>query len=195
MIQKISNNKVAILLLHEIYGINPFIEKISSEFKKEGFDVFSPNMLHRDFFTYSAASEAYQFFMKNVGFDYYKKIENLLIQLKLTYEKIYLIGFSVGATIAWQCCESGNCHGIICCYGSRIRDYLSLQPSCPTLLLFAEQDSFPVDNVIKQLSDKPPMQILKFPAKHSFIDEFSDSYHEKQAQKAKECIREFIKNN
>lgn len=195
MIQKISNNNVAVIILHEIYGINQFIEKISSAFHCDGFDVFTPNMLRKECFPYSAASEAYQYFIKHVGFDYYKEIENLLIHLKLTYEKIYLVGFSVGATIAWRCCERGTCHGIICCYGSRIRDYPSLQPSCPTLLLFAEQDSFHVSSVIKQLSDKPSIQILKFPASHGFIDEYSPSYHEKQAQKAKAYIRDFIKNN
>lgn len=192
--QKIRNNKTAVIILHEIYGINPFIEKISWEFKNEGFDVFSPNMLHRDFFPYSSASEAYEFFINKVGFDYYKEIEKLLIQIKPIYEKVYILGFSVGATIAWRCCESVHCHGIICCYGSRIRDFLSLQPSCPTMLLFAQQDSFDVDHVIKHLSAKPNIRILKFQASHGFLDEYGTSYHEKQAQKAKEYMKEFFKN-
>ncbi|MDD4844402.1 MAG: dienelactone hydrolase family protein [Anaerotignum sp.] len=193
MLQKISNHKTAIILLHEIYGLNQFVEKKATELHLQGFDVFCPNMLRRESFPYCKAQEAYQFFIENVGFDSWKEIIDLSAQLKLTYEKVYLLGFSVGATIAWRCCESSSCDGIVCCYGSRIRDYLSLQPSCPTLLLFAEEDSFDVPHVIKQLSDKPNVAIFQFQASHGFLDEYSYSYDPVQGQKAEAYIVDFIK--
>lgn len=193
MIRKIGNNKIAVIILHEIYGVNQFIEDICSEYNTQGFDVFCPNMIHRGFFAYSEAPEAYKFFTKNVGFDYFKNIQLLASQLKLIYEKIFIIGFSVGATIAWRCCESDTCDGIICCYGSRIRDYVSIQPSCPTLLLFAEEDKFHVSNLIKQLVEKPNVEVYKLKAGHGFMDQHSNYFNREQAQKAKEYIRKFMK--
>ncbi len=194
MLQKIRNHKTAVILLHEIYGLNQFVEKKATELNLQGFDVFCPNMLGRESFPYSKAQAAYQFFTENVGFDYQKEVTALSAQLKLTYNKVYLLGYSVGATIAWRCCEGSSYDGIICCYGSRIRDYLSLQPSCPTLLLFAEEDSFNVPYVIKQLSDKQNVDILRFQASHGFMDEFSSSYAPEQGQKAEAYIMDFIKN-
>lgn len=193
MIRRISNNKKAMIVLHEIYGINHFMEEICSEYHMQGFDVYCPNMLHRNCFTYLESSEAYQFFIDNVGFDYYKEVEDLAAQLKHTYDKVFVVGFSVGATIAWRCCMDGICDGIVCCYGSRIRDFLFLQPSCPTFLLFAEQDSFDVSNVIKQLFGKSNVEIHKVQASHGFMDQFSNSYKKEQMLKSKECIQAFLK--
>ncbi|KXL52854.1 dienelactone hydrolase family protein [Anaerotignum neopropionicum] len=193
MLQKISNHKTAIILLHEIYGINQFIETMSAKLNLQGFDVFCPNMLGRECFDYTQSHEAYEFFKKNVGFDYWKKVMVLSARLKLAYEKVYFIGFSVGATIAWRCCEGDSCDGIICCYGSRIRDYLSLRPSCPTLLLFAHEDSFDVEHVVKKLSDKPNIETFQFQASHGFMDQYTASYHQKHAKKAETYIRGFLK--
>jgi len=192
MIRRISNNKNAIIILHEIYGVNQFIEEISSEYHMQSFDIFCPNMLRRSCFTYLESSEAYKFFMDNVGFDFYQEVENLATQLKHAYEKVFIMGFSVGATIAWRCCMNSSCDGIICCYGSRIRDYLFLQPSCPTFLLFAEQDSFEVGTIINKLQEKPNVEIYKMQASHGFMDKYSNDYNQEQMTKSREYIRDFL---
>jgi dienelactone hydrolase len=109
------NYKNAMIILHEIYGINQFIEEQCLEYHNKGFDVYCSDMLQRKYFDYSEAAEAYQFFMDNVGFDYFNKVNTMIAQLKRTYDKVFLMGFSVGATIAWRCCENDFCDGIICC--------------------------------------------------------------------------------
>lgn len=58
-------------------------------------------MLSGNCFTYLESSEAYKYFMDKVGFDFYKKVEELAGKLKHTYDKVFIMGFSVGATIAW----------------------------------------------------------------------------------------------
>ena len=84
----------------------------------------------------------------------YKEISGFLNQLKDRYDNVFIIGFSVGATIGWMCCENPLCSGIVACYGSRIRDYTDMNPSCPTLLLFSKEDSFDVHGMVCQLQDK-----------------------------------------
>jgi len=192
MIKKISNNKKAVIILHEIYGANRFIEDVCSEYHMRGFDVFCPEMLRRKCFSYSEVSEAYHYFINEIGFDFYKEVEQLVEKIKFTYDKVFIIGFSVGATIAWRCCENIKCDGIICCYGSRIRDYLLLQPCCPVLLLFAEQDSFDVDKVIHKLLEKSDVETHKLKASHGFMDQYSRYYNMEQAQISREYIYDFF---
>jgi len=192
MIKKVSNNRKAVIILHEIYGTNSFIEEVCSEYHMMGFDVFCPEMLQRKCFSYSEAFEAYNYFVNRVGFDFYMEIEQLIEKIRLSYDKVFMIGFSVGATLAWRCCENLSCDGIICCYGSRIRNYLLLQPRCPVLLLFAAQDSFDVDSVIHMLQEKSNIEVHKLKANHGFMDLYSRNFNMEQARRAKEYISDFF---
>jgi dienelactone hydrolase len=187
-----NNSKIAVLVLHEIYGVNRFMDDVCKEYHRQGFDVFCPNLLRRECFSYSEVSEAYDYFRNEVGFEIYKEMEQLIKRLKLQYEQVFVVGFSVGATVAWRCCENLKCDGMICCYGSRIRDYLDLQPCCPVLLLFAEQDSFEVDRVISQLQRKLNVEIHKLKAHHGFLDPYSEYFEKEQTEISKKYITDFF---
>ncbi len=89
--------------------------------------------------------------------------------------------------IAWEQLLHGDavkilCDGIICCYGSRIRDYMDVIPKCPTLLVFAKYDSFDVDSISYQLSRKQNIQIEILDANHGFIDIYSNNYSDIQTK-------------
>jgi dienelactone hydrolase len=185
-------NKKAIIVLHEIYGINEFIKNRCQQFKDAGFDVICPNLIGRDSFPYEAAQEAYDHFALHVGFEVYKEISALVRQLKETYETVFIVGFSIGATIAWRCCEQASCDGIIACYGSRIRDYTELTPVCPTLLLFAKKDSFDVQALVFKLQGKEKLSILQFEAVHGFLDTFSTCFDLQQSDCAERAISDFL---
>ena len=116
----------------------------------------------------------------------------MIDELSGRYEAIYVIGYSVGATLAWLCCENPNCNGIITYYGSRIRDYLYLQPKCPVLLIFAEKDSFDVVFVSETLGSIPNIEIMNYPAEHGFMDYYSLHYDVYQSAKAENKTLEFI---
>lgn len=185
-------NKQAVMVLHEIYGINEFIEDTCQKFKNAGFDVFCPNMIGRPPFPYEELEKAYDHFVKHVGFDIYREISEAVNQLKKEYEKVFIVGFSIGATVAWRCCENSLCDGIVGCYGSRIRDYKNLNPVCPTLLLFAKNDSFDVLTMVSQLEKKANLIIKTFDATHGFMDPHSKYYNECQSKKTETFITHFI---
>lgn len=186
------NKKQAIILLHEIYGVNDFIKKQCQKYQKMGFDIFCPNLLEHTPFLYEESDEAYNYFVQNVGFDKYTEINNLANSLKKQYNKIFLLGFSAGATIAWRCGESSLYSGIIACYGSRIRDYTDLNPVCPTLLLFAKEDSFDVSATVNELQYKKNVSIKVFDASHEFLDPYSEYYNDYERKKAEAVITQFI---
>lgn len=188
----IHNNKSAIIVLHEIYGVNKFIEDVCEQYHRIGFDVYSPNLLNKKSYSYEQVAEAYDNFKSEIGFHVYSQINTLVAILKEKYEKVFILGFSVGATIAWRCSEYSMCDGVIACYGSRIRDYLEVKPSCQVLLIFADEDNYNVEIVMKQLIHIKGVNIKKMEAHHGFLDKYSKYYHREQAMKGFCYIEEFL---
>ncbi|WP_144555986.1 dienelactone hydrolase family protein [Bacillus sp. X1(2014)] len=186
-----------IIVIHEIYGINQHMLSFCDLLSKQNFNVICPNLLEREIpFDYTQEEDAYRNFMVNVGFAYaLHKIKNILSDVKDEYEKIFIIGFSVGATIAWLCSDQDCVDGIVGYYGSRIRNYMELTPQCPTILFFPqEEQSFNVDELILDL-EKMNIEIHKFNGKHGFSDPYSSEYNEKLAQKAFSEMMKFFKNH
>jgi len=115
-----------------------------------------------------------------------------VLGLRTAYSKIILIGFSVGATIAWRCSESKLHDGIICCYGSRIRDYLTVNPKCPVLLVFAKYDSFDAKKIKTMLQNKNNAQIEILEACHGFVDFYSKNYSHREAERFNQLRKAFL---
>lgn len=182
----------AIILIHEIYGKNNFIDMQCNKYQDIGFDVYCPDLLNNRVFSYNEVDEAYTYFYANVGLNAYRLIWNLLETIKLKYEKIYIIGYSVGATLAWQCSENPHCSGVVCCYGSRIRDYMWVKPKCPVLIIFAKEDSFDVYSAKNSLEQLPNTSVALLQAKHGFMDLYSEYYDATQAEITEKKILNFI---
>jgi dienelactone hydrolase len=194
MIQILNKTDCLVIVIHEIYGINPHMESVCKKLSSQGFDVICPNLLEREQpFDYSEEKVAYQNFMENVGFsNAVKKIKDVLLTIKNEYQKIYIIGFSVGATVAWLCSEEDHLDGIVGYYGSRIRNYTEVVPLSPTILFFPqEEQSFIVDELISILN-KRNVEIHKFNGKHGFSDPYSQHFNAKSAQEALNKMLTFI---
>ena len=65
----VNNSDSAIIVLHEIYGINEHIKNVCIGFSAKGYDVICPNLINRrEPFDYESQEEAYNYFMNNIGF-------------------------------------------------------------------------------------------------------------------------------
>lgn len=196
MIKIHKKSDTLILVLHEIYGINRYMHSFCELLSNKSFDVICPNLLERDtVFDYSQEEVAYHHFMENVGFtSATQKIKGILSDIKDNYKKIYIIGFSVGATVAWLCSEEDCVNGIVGYYGSRIRNYTDLTPQCPTILFFPQEEhSFNVDELILAL-EKKNIEIHKLYGKHGFSDPNSPNYNDKSAKKALSEMLNFLRS-
>lgn len=186
-----------VIVLHEIYGINPFIQDICESLSKQNFDVVCPNLLPQvNPFDYIQEGMAYNNFMAYAGFDdSAEKVKELAKGMKEQYSKIYILGFSVGATVAWLCSKEEDVDGIVGYYGSRIRDYVEIQPMCPTLLYFPNAEkSFDVNEMVVKL-DNPNVEIEVFDAQHGFSDPYATEYDERLAQITFTKTVEFFRAN
>jgi len=198
MLNIIRGKESAIIVLHEIYGINPHIKLICEHYLAAGYDVFCPNFVEpRGYFDYSREGEAYQYFVKNIGFpSMVQQVNKILMKSRTDYRNVFLLGFSAGATTAWICSETENAvDRVICYYGSRIRDYQNITPKCPILLIFAEEEkAFDVSELTCTLGQKQFVDVHVLNGKHGFSDPFSKHFNEQLQQKAQKLVDEFITN-
>ncbi|WP_426952212.1 dienelactone hydrolase family protein [Bacillus mycoides] len=189
--------KLALVVVHEIYGVNDHMQHVIDRFTSSNIDVFCPNLLQlQNAFHYSDEEKAYQYFMNQIGFDDGKEqIEELITSLSSSYTHIGLIGFSVGATIAWLCSNNPRIDFIIGCYGSRIRDYVHIKPTCATLLIFPEQEaSFSVPCLMKALQQQrnPLLEIKQLHGEHGFLNPSTVTYNEQSTTQVYKIIDSFL---
>ncbi|MGG5372513.1 dienelactone hydrolase family protein [Enterococcus sp. AZ196] len=182
----------AILILHEIYGVNDFINDQIHYFDALGFHVYCPNLLKRPAFSYQEAEAAYNYFYSQDHSEMQSNISNAVDRLSRIHEAVFVIGYSVGGTLAWLCSDNINCTGVIACYGSRIRDHVQLMPKCKTLLLFSQEAGFSVRQLASKLANKPTVFIREFNAAHGFLDPSSANYCEHAAKEAQREILRFL---
>ncbi|WP_109220796.1 dienelactone hydrolase family protein [Klebsiella oxytoca] len=183
----------AIILLHEIYGINAHIQRTAATWRSRGFDVYTPALFpHSAPFAYEQQEQAWRHFNDNVGFDT-TAIESLLAELKTKYGMLILIGYSVGATLAWLAARSDFCNAAICHYGSRIRHYSDVAPPCPTLVILAsEEPAFDPRVMQDQLENVPSVTCRMFNAQHGFCDADSPAWDPRLTQQADEDSLRFL---
>ncbi|MFJ8258397.1 dienelactone hydrolase family protein [Peribacillus asahii] len=194
MINIYNKSDTLIIVVHEIYGINHHMKNICKLLSEKDFDVICPNLLKQEApFEYSQEELAYRNFTENIGFvNASEEIKSLLLDIKDKYKQVYIVGFSVGATIAWLCSEEDCLDGIVGYYGSRIRNYVGIDPLCPTILFFPEREqTFNVDQLISCL-EKKNIEIHKLYGQHGFSDPYSSKYDKKSAQEAFNRMVDFL---
>lgn len=198
MLKYIKGSNTAILIIHEIYGINENIKLKCNDLYNQGYDVFCPNLLNSDFcYDYKQEEEAYNNFVQSIGIKKSAEIIELLLkELRKEYTYLFVVGYSIGATISWLCSELGYCDGIICFYGSRIRDFISINCKCPVALYFAEiEKSFDVEQLIATLKTKQNiMEVKKYRGEHGFADQLSGKFDMESYQKSYLDMIAFIEN-
>ncbi|MGP7817645.1 dienelactone hydrolase family protein [Niallia sp. 01092] len=188
-----------VILVHEIYGVNDHMNLFKKIFEENGFDVICPNLLYLDeSFSKHQEDEAYNNFFHYIGFEKGAVAINKLInQVHKSYSEIYLVGFSVGATIAWICStQNAYLKGAFCFYGSRIRDYYQKTPKCSVSLFFAENEkSFNVHELIIKLKNEKyqSVDVHLFNADHGFANPYSDHYDKSAYEQSLDEIMSIIK--
>ena len=175
------NSSKCVILLHEIYGINEHIKHYANLLFRKDFDVYVPNLIQRSVpFSYEEEEIAYENFMTNVDFENaHNQVNTLINHLSKEYSHIHIIGFSVGATVAWLCSEHPSVHKIIGFYGSRIRQFTQVIPRAETILLFGKQEkSFHPIHLKSTLSTYPLVVVKIVDGEHGFADPYSPKYNE-----------------
>ncbi|MGE7696258.1 dienelactone hydrolase family protein [Lysinibacillus sp. NPDC094177] len=186
--------KRKIFILHEIYGINDFIKMQAEAYSNtnttvECISLYSDNRI----FPYEQEQEAYEYFINEIGFDApLEKLTEKILEDTTHYDEVLLIGFSVGATLAWRLSEL-PLQRVVCVYGSRIRQYLDVNPSCPTLVILpSHEKSFDVHELKETLDTLPAVHTRQYLSQHGFMDFNNPNYCYESCLQAQAEITQFF---
>ncbi|MCA6091834.1 dienelactone hydrolase family protein [Streptomyces sp. SCA3-4] len=185
----------AVVVAHEIYGVNDHIIGVASMLRSYRCDVFTPSFLPSGLvYPREDERQAYREFMRDPGV---MSMSRSLVQfagsLRERYGRVLCIGFSVGATSAWLASGTGAVDKTVCFYGSRIRDHLDVQPAAPCLVVFAEQEpSFSAPAVAEKLAGRRDVVTEIYPSRHGFCDPGSPHYSAEHGPQAWESAIRFL---
>jgi carboxymethylenebutenolidase len=198
----------ALVLVQEIFGVNPHIRRVADEYAADGFVVIAPALFDR----YEKGVELkYEGEDMKKAFELYQKLkpETALLDVAAAYERlgvenkgIGVIGYCYGGFMSWLSATRGetlkmqpSC--VVGYYPGGIGSVAKEEPSCPVMLHFGEDDDhIGKDQVEAVRSAHPEVEVFTYKgAGHGFNCDARGSYNPEAAKLARERSLEFLKKN
>ncbi len=128
----------------------------------------------------------YNNFIKESGHENYFQ---LAYKRAVELDPDIIIGFSIGASIAWRLSSFNFSSKIICFYPSQIRNHLDIIPKVETTVVFPKKElHFNLDKIIEELRLKKNLELKKSIALHGFMNEKSINYDKSEKFKFVQMI-------
>ncbi|MBW4039948.1 MAG: dienelactone hydrolase family protein [Acidobacteria bacterium] len=198
----------ALVLVQEIFGVNPHIRSVADGYAKDGFVVIAPALFDR----YEKGVELkYEGEDMKKAFELYQKLnpETALLDVAAAYDQlraeekgIGVIGYCYGGLMSWLSATRGetlkmqpSC--VVGYYAGGIGSVAKEEPSCPVMLHFGEDDDhIGKDQVEAVRSAHPEVEIFMYKgAGHGFNCDARGSYNSDAAKLARERSLKFLKAN
>ena len=182
-----------LILLQEIFGINPFLRNMAYNFAEEGYVVMVPDLFWRmepgvvlgygdeDF---GKAFGFYQRFAVDQGI---KDTADAIAALRAMPEcsgKVGSLGYCLGGKLAYLTAARTDVDCSVSYYGVAIEESLDEAGniSCPMVMHFADEDGFVPPAAVEQIkntfADHSNMEIYNYPGvNHAFATPGRDSFH------------------
>ncbi len=166
-----------LIIASDIFGRTPALEQLADDLLRDKIKPVIIDPYNKKRMAFKSESEAYAFFMKNVGLKGYQ--HHLYTHIKYEKEALFLVGFSIGASAIWMGLAKNNLQGrAICFYGSQIRYYPDIEPTINTRLIFPEHEpGFNVTALIESVSIKQNVICSCMPYSHGFMNQLSDNFN------------------
>ncbi len=164
-----------VIVLPDIFGHTPDLDILCEQLVKN-YIVLNP--YGNDKKQFLSESEAYEYFMTQVGIDGYARQLKLL--LESLNEEVLILGFSVGASAFWSISDSSafeKVKGSIGFYGSQIRKWTHITPLSTTILVYPDfEATFDVDGIVEQLTGINNVLIERTGYSHGFMNRLSHNF-------------------
>lgn len=185
-----------LLLVSDIFGRTPALEKLRDELKCTGVDTSIIDPYNGKFHSFRNQDNAYSHFMTATGLDSYVSIlENHIRGISTPH---VLVGFSIGASIIWKLSGSRDLPQVkkaFGFYGSQIRNMIEINPLFEIELIFpTKEPHFSVDKLIRQLEAKPNVTCLQTGADHGFMNHLSEGFDAAAYQTHMELLKKSLKD-
>jgi carboxymethylenebutenolidase len=192
----------SLVVIQEIFGVNSHIRGVADSYAADGYLVIAPALfdrVERNFeIGYSPPEvERGRAFIPKMQMDDAIKDVAAAIKSIASAGKIGIVGYCWGGTVTWV--AAAKLDGLACAvpyYGGGVAANAALQPKCPVMLHFGEQDqAIPMDAVEKVRAAHPQQIFHIYPAGHGFNCDQRGSYHAESAKLARTRTLDFLRKH
>jgi carboxymethylenebutenolidase len=198
----------ALVVIQEIFGVNPSIQSVADSYAKDGFVAIAPAIFDR---IEKGVILGYGPEDMKKAYALYPQldVDKALLDIGAAYEYaqgtgkgVGVLGFCYGGLMSWLSATRGEDVKMqpACCvgyYAGGIGKFAAEEPSCPVLLHFgAADDHIGQDQVEAVRTAHPEVEIYLYEgAGHAFANEARPSYVAEAAKLARERSLAFLKAN
>ncbi|WP_169570162.1 dienelactone hydrolase family protein [Sneathiella limimaris] len=193
------NAKGAIVIIQEIFGVNPHIQSVCDGYAKAGYTAIAPALFDR---IKPGIELGYTEEGVKTGLEYKNTIEpdTALKDVKAAVDyissvgKVTVIGYCWGGLLTYlSACKLDGIFKAVGYYGGGIGNYVDNTPQVPTLLHFGDQDhAIPLDEVEAVKKAHPEVEVHIYAAGHGFNCDARGSYDKASADLALDRTLKFI---
>ena len=190
----------AVVVLQEIFGVNPHIRAVADGYAAAGYLAVAPSTFER---VQPGVELGYAEADMATGFALKTAVEALPgagvqqdIQAAIDHAaqagggKVGIVGFCWGGLLTWRAaCQLEGLSAAVVYYGGGITAdaEIARQPLCPVMAHFGDQDPWiPMDGILAFGQAHPEVEVHVYPASHGFNCDQRGAYSEAAAQAARE---------
>ena len=193
----------AVVVLHEIFGVNSHFRSLCGRLAEAGYDAYAPALLDRlqPGFTSGYSKEEVAEALKLLPrLDWQAMVADTLATVRLASRSgrpVALMGFCLGASVAYLAAQAERgIAAVVGYYGGHIVQHLDRPPHSPTLLHYGETDhTIPMADVERIRSQRPECTVHVYPAGHGFNCDERTSFEPQSAALAWERSLRWLEAN
>ncbi len=191
--------KGGVVVLQEIFGLNPHIRSVADRFAAAGYLAIAPALFDRvqpgielgytpDDVTNGAAIRA------RTTLDGALADTQAAIDAASEAGKVGVVGYCWGGSLAfWASTRLSGVSAAVCYYGGMIANALDEIPKAPTIMHFGQLDKhIAMSDVAKIRAAFPHLSVFDYPADHGFNCDARGSYDKPSADLALARTLEFL---
>ena len=202
--------KAAVIVIQEIFGVNPGIRRKADDWAAKGYLAIAPDMFWRFAPHYEADPDVQEELdhamqLRN-QFDFGKAVKDVEVVIRharsLGAARVGVVGFCAGGSVAYLAATRTDADGCVAYYGRVIADYLNEAHAIarPLLLHFGEADpSIPAElraQVKQALGTNPRVTIHDYEgAGHGFAATSGKRRNDEAAALADQRTEEFFRDH
>lgn len=193
--------KGGIIVIQENFGVNTHIREVCDGFAQDGYEVIAPALYDRVEkkveLGYEEADREYGRKIRHkLGWDNPVKDINTTIEiLRQSVNKVGIVGYCWGGTMAWLAAARLPVDCAVGYYGSQMFQFLGEEPKCPVMLHFGEKDPTVDMENVKQINKFYSDVIIHTygNADHGFNCNHRATFDEDSAVNARKRTMDFFK--
>jgi carboxymethylenebutenolidase len=194
-----------LVVVQEIFGVNPHIRRVADGFAADGYHVIAPALFDRAELGVELGYEPADVARGRALRQQISLDETLLdiaaCRLALGGSgKVGLVGYCLGGSLAWlTATRLDGFAATVGYYGGMVAGHLDESPRVPVMLHFGEEDGgIPMADVakIRATADPALMQVFTYKgAGHAFNRDGNKAWHEQSAKLARERTMAFLRKH